>query len=185
MHLDAMGLKRQLSWSIIWTRLVTSPDYHHFSPDDVILASRLSLTITPPSTLRGWHLFAWAWALFATCALLVIGTELTIQWNYITNVQNIRTVGQLIPATIGVGGLARVVYSALFEEERNAEEKSWEERACIGQCKRNDDRRAWKEVGEGWKRVVRWLERRESMGLSVDGEKGKGKEKEKEDMMAA
>jgi hypothetical protein len=142
-----------------------------------MLASRLHLTVEPPSALRGWYLFAWAWALFVTCALLIIGTELTINWNYIHQVGNIKTVGQLIPATIGVGGLARVVYSALFEEERNAEEKSWEERACIGQCKRNDDRRAWKEIGEGWRRVVGWLERSDSMeiGVVVDGEKGKSK----------
>jgi hypothetical protein len=177
-HMHAIGPRRALTWSVIWGRLIRHPSYRHTLPEDMMLASRISLSVKPLKKLKGWALFGWAYILASTCVLLVIGTELTIQWNNIQNVQSLRTVGQLIPASIGVGGLVRVVYSALFESERNkAEEQRWDEMVCIGQCKRDNDRKAWKEVGEAWRKIVGWLERRESSALNLDDEKGKEKGK--------
>jgi hypothetical protein len=40
----------------------------------------------------------------------IIGIEMTLYWNSISNVYTINTTGQLIPFVIGLVGLAKVIY---------------------------------------------------------------------------
>ena len=63
----------------------------------------------PPS--RPVRSFIWPalWAL-GVWMLLVVSIELAIVWNHISSINNVRAIGQLIPATIGVGGLVRVIW---------------------------------------------------------------------------
>ena len=51
----------------------------------------------------------------------ILAIELTIRWNSITEVNTIKTTGQLIPFVIGIGGLFQVVYNIGKE---NAEKSS-------------------------------------------------------------
>jgi hypothetical protein len=162
-HLDALLWKRKASNSEMYRRALVNPAYKTLSPEDIALASRILLTTEPIGEPNRRHILTLAWALFSTCSLLVIGTELTIQWNYIKGVQTLTTVGQLIPAAIGIGGFLRVIYSALFEKG--------EEMDCLNRCKVMPKRNAWKEAGAAYKQAEQALERRRSL---------KGKEKEKE-----
>ncbi|RSL51125.1 hypothetical protein CEP54_011592 [Fusarium duplospermum] len=50
---------------------------------------------------------AWA-AFFVYC---VLGIELTLYWNGVTDVYSVRTTGQLIPLAIGACGLAQFLYA--------------------------------------------------------------------------
>lgn len=44
------------------------------------------------------------------CVELILSIELSIYWNHIGGMGNVGTPGQLIPAIIGIGGLAKVVW---------------------------------------------------------------------------
>jgi len=161
-HINAMHYAQVVTPPEALRRAVLHPLYKTISPEDISLASRILFVVKPRPPLTGWAKLGWAYGLFATCSLLVIGTELTIQWNYIQGVQNLRTVGQLIPAAIGIGGLARVIYSAIFEP--NAMEE-----LCLGRCKLKPRKIAWKEAGVAYERAVKALERSRDL-------KGKHKE---------
>lgn len=43
----------------------------------------------------------------------VIGIEMTLQWNHVTGVYTINSVGQLIPFVIGLAGFVKVIYEPL------------------------------------------------------------------------
>jgi hypothetical protein len=43
----------------------------------------------------------------------VIGIEMTLQWNHVTSVYTINSVGQLIPFVIGLAGFVKVIYEPL------------------------------------------------------------------------
>jgi hypothetical protein len=43
----------------------------------------------------------------------VIGIEMTLQWNHVTGVYSINSVGQLIPFVIGLAGFVKVIYEPL------------------------------------------------------------------------
>ncbi|KAK4241712.1 hypothetical protein C8A03DRAFT_40933 [Achaetomium macrosporum] len=53
-------------------------------------------------------------------SIIVAATELTIQWNNISGVNDVSTAGQIIPVIIAAGLVSRVVYVYLFEEEVDA-----------------------------------------------------------------
>jgi len=172
-HIHAMDYAQRVPKPAALRRAVISPLYHELSPEDISLASRILFVTKPRAPLTGWVKLGWAWALFATCSMLVIGTELTINWNYIADVQNLRTVGQLIPAAIGTGGLMRVIYSAIFEP--NAMEE-----LCLGRCKLRPRKVAWKEAGDAWEGAKgAWEKRKEEIEMRGKG-KDKGKEKDAE-----
>jgi len=164
-HIDAMNYAQLVPKPESLRRAVVHPLYHELHPEDITLASRILFVTKPRGPMTRWCKFGWAYALFMTCSMLVLGTELTINWNYIADVQNLRTVGQLIPAAIGCGGLLRVIYSAVFEP--NAMEE-----LCLGRCKLRPRKVAWKEAGDAWERVKEAWERRD-----LHGADGKGKEK--------
>ena len=48
---------------------------------------------------------------FLIIVILVIQIELTIVWNYVYEIQNFSSIGQLIPLIIGIGGLIKVCWS--------------------------------------------------------------------------
>jgi hypothetical protein len=167
-HIHSMGFCQRVPKPEALRRAVVHPLYHELSPEDIALASRILLVTKPRQPLTGWIKFGMAYVLFGTCSMLVIGTELTINWNYVANVQSLRTVGQLIPAAIGIGGLMRVIYTAIFEP--NAMEEF-----CLGRCKSKPRKLAWKEAGDAWVRVKAGWERKKAL---IPDSKGKQKEKE-------
>lgn len=47
----------------------------------------------------------------------ILAVELTLKWNDITDVNTIKSTGQLIPFVIGVAGLAKVLYDVYTEKQ--------------------------------------------------------------------
>jgi hypothetical protein len=143
------------SWPQVLLHAVRHPAYHRVSPEDIGLASRVLLTVGKPGKFKFQNYCAALFCWFSISSLLVIGTELAIQWNYITGVQNLRSVGQLIPASIGVGGFVKVTWSAFFEKQE-------EEHLCFGKCHGDHRRREWREACEMFERAEMAYERRMS-----------------------
>jgi len=103
---------------------------------------------------------------------LVIGTELAIQWNKISYVQTITSVGQLIPAAIGAGGLVKVLYTAIYEKDAEID-------LCFGRCHGVLRREVWKEASRNYeKAAIEWQRRRETESQE-DNDKGRNKVSEK------
>jgi hypothetical protein len=49
----------------------------------------------------------------ASIAMVILATELTMAWNKIQGVNDAKSVGQLIPLMIGVGGIGHVLLAAI------------------------------------------------------------------------
>jgi hypothetical protein len=161
-HMKALAHSRAHCWPEIWRRTLTSPGYKTLSSTDIALASRIHLTLHPIPPPPRWLSFAWGYTTFSTCSLLVIGTELTINWNGITGVQKLNTVGQLIPLSLGVGGLVQVVWSALFDKDAG-------EKLCFGKCHTTRRRQDWAEASELYRRAGEaWERRRRGEGLGKE-----------------
>jgi hypothetical protein len=150
-------------WPRVLLHAVRHPSYLRLSAEDVGLASRILLTTRKRGKFRFKNYCAVLFFWFTILSLLVAGTELAIQWNYITGVQNLRSVGQLIPAAIGIGGLAKVIYSALFEKEE-------EEHLCFGKCHGDHRRKEWREACEVFERAELAYERRMSPACLAQAE---------------
>jgi hypothetical protein len=152
-----LKLSRNNCWPEIWRRALTDPAYATLSSNDVALASRINLTLHPVPLIKKWQKFGVAYATFATCSLLVIGTELTINWNNIRQVQKLNTIGQLIPFTLGVGGLLKVVWSAVFDRDAR-------DSGCFGKCQAMKRRDEWSEASEAVERVqIAWEKKKEAI----------------------
>jgi hypothetical protein len=163
-HIQAIDHCRNAARIEIYRRAMIHPAYRILSPEDIALGSRVLITTNPRKmkVSRKAMIFL-AYVLFSTCSLLVIGTELTISWNYILNVNSLRTVGQLIPAAMGIGGLIQVIWSALFEKA--------EDEYCLNRCKLNERKALWKEAGDAYDSAIKALERsRDLRGKKVDTE---------------
>ena len=132
------------------------PAYKQVSSLDVSLVSRVQLSLhSQPPIPRSWLLLV-GYTTFCTCSLIVIGTELAINWNYITNVNYLDSVGQMIPFSLGVGGLIKVLWSALVERE--ADEK-W----CFGKCRSVRRRQLWIEASKMYETAEKaWEKKKES-----------------------
>ncbi|KAG9246536.1 hypothetical protein BJ878DRAFT_560315 [Calycina marina] len=58
-------------------------------------------------------------------AAVIAATELTIQWNSITGVNDLTLAGQLIPFLIGVAFVLRIVYVGFFKYEGGSYGQTW------------------------------------------------------------
>jgi hypothetical protein len=161
-HLQTVDHWRNAARIELYRRAITHPAYRTVSPEDIALASRVLITTNPRHMqVSKKIMLLLAYILFSTCSLMVIGTELTLQWNYVLNVDSLRTVGQLIPAAMGIGGLIQVIWSALFEND--------EEEFCLNRCKMKERRTLWKEAGEAYDAAIKALERsRDLKGKKID-----------------
>lgn len=145
-HASNQGQSCQLSKPGVIHRALTHPSYPNLDWRNVAILSRIHLTLNPPPPITKVRRLFHGWMLFGVCAVLVIGTELTIQWNYITGINNINSVGQLVPFTVGVGGLIKVCWSAVFDKEER--ESRWEDKCTVA-----EKVAPWMEAADGWKRV--------------------------------
>jgi len=116
--------------------------------------------LEPPKPPGKWWIFGRAYGTAASCILLVIGTELTIQWNYIHGVHQIGVVGQLIPFSLGVGGLLKVIFAAIFEKDAS-------EKWCYGKCRMIARRVEWEDAAETFALVQKVAAKKKE----VEGEK--------------
>jgi len=141
---------RKVSHARCMVRLLRDPAYKFSNSRDIVLASRILLTLTPPPKPARWQVISLGWAMFFACSVLVIGTELTIQWNDIQGVQNLSSVGQLIPFCVGVGGLVKVIWAAVMERDRREKDR-W---CYFGRCDAGEKRNEWKEAAEGFRQCT-------------------------------
>lgn len=159
-HAHNLGPRNRMSFPQCLTAAIRHPAYRAVrGSEDVVLASRFLITIEPPLEARKWVEISARLALFGACSVLIIATELTIQWNEISGVKELTNVGQLIPFCLGVGGLLKVLWSAVFERDRRDEE-----RFCYyGRCTSVHRMKYWKEASEAFRRCRDSYER--SQGL--------------------
>ncbi|TID15936.1 hypothetical protein E6O75_ATG08994 [Venturia nashicola] len=164
-HGSNLDYSRKTSYPQAILRALHHPSYTVLKSQDILLASRILLTNNPPPKPGKWTLISLGWATFAACSVLVISVELTINWNAIKGVNNLNTVGQLIPFCLGVGGLGKVLWAATMEKDRRDSE-----RVCYyGRCTSVSRRGEWKEVAEGWERCRVAFEREEIETLVEEG----------------
>lgn len=144
-HASTLRFACTLSYPKLMRLAIRHPAYRSMkSSKDIVLASRLILSteaVVKPT--RFWQL-AMGYAMLGACSVLVIGTELTIQWNKIQGVQNLRSVGQLIPFTLGVGSLLKIVWSAVAYRGVRADRFCYYE-YCANETRR---REVWEEAGK-------------------------------------
>ena len=92
--------------TLVFTALL-SPHHQTLTPVALCTAIALRTARLPATTPAHHHLQS------AVCTLvivvgLVLATELSIVWNGIRDMGDVGTLGQLVPAVIGIGGLAKV-----------------------------------------------------------------------------
>jgi hypothetical protein len=154
-HGRNLGLGRSTTYPELLTRALRNPNYRSSNSRDIALASRILLTLHPPPRPPRWMRLGLGWSTFGVCSILVIGTELTIQWNYINGVQDLSSVGQLIPFCLGVGGLLKVTWAAVMEQDRREVDR-W---CYFGMCNAANRKVIWKEVSEGFQKCIDAYER--------------------------
>ena len=134
-------------------RTLHHPLYPKIRALDIVLIARIRLTLSPPPAKPRRTTIFQSVAMFGACAVLIISTELTIQWNYITGIQSIDNVGQCIPFAVGVGGLLKVVYAAIFE-------RGTQETVCYGRCAAEERQKEWKEAAGAYQRAKDCMQKR-------------------------
>lgn len=104
---------------------LTSPDHLTVSPST--LSTYLALHKSSlPTHNRKWYYLPTAAFTFLITIGLILAIELGIRWNHIGDVQGLGTVGQLVPLILGVGGLAKVLWTRGSEGKcgRSGEEEA-------------------------------------------------------------
>lgn len=130
------------------------------------LVTRFHLAIHPPSRLSKIRMALLMWHYLSFGIMLAVSTELTIQWNYIKGIQNIGNVGQLIPMSLGIGGLLKVVWGGIMGDDE------WCGRKCATQRRMNK----WKDVGEALVRAQQAEEAQRQGKRSMTGSSDMKKE---------
>ena len=131
LHFLASGAIAPWKWPRIMNRVYEldkdskTPDWHHFT-----IASDLHLSqITTPNSTAKWAFAAAQQFIFI--ALLIVQIELTLVWNKVDGLQSLSSLGQLIPFTLGVGGLIKVLWgkACLVRRGNNGSAKGRDGRA--------------------------------------------------------
>ena len=127
----------------------------------LILIVRFRLALHPPGLPGKGRRLGEMWHFLSIGVMLAIGTELTIQWNYIKGIQTLKSVGQLIPMARGVGGFAKVIWGAFVGDEE------W----CGKRCKMEMKLRKWREIAEIWVEAKKaWAKERDKKSEDRKGE---------------
>ncbi|KAI9873282.1 MAG: hypothetical protein M1830_000584 [Pleopsidium flavum] len=121
-HIYALQLQPLLRYPWLLHRGLTDPLHSCQNWRTLATISNIRITRLPDKT-RKWYWIPSAIQTGVISIGLVLSIELTIGWNHISGVNQIGTVGQLIPFTLGIGGLVKVLWSWLQLRFRsNAEE---------------------------------------------------------------
>lgn len=115
-------------WPLIVNRMLelkatsTLPDWRAVAIASDIQLSQMPLTIST----RVWVYMAVQ--SFLIIAILIVQVELTTIWNSIDDIQNLSTVGELVPFILGVGGLAKVFWGKWCALRKGVKEEDEVER---------------------------------------------------------
>lgn len=120
-HIKSLCIFPLYSYGFMLEAALLSPLHKQVITKAVIPALALQKAQLPPhrpAQITVYH----AVASLTMCIELILNVELSIHWNRITGMGNIGAVGQLIPAIIGVGGLARVFWVWWSKGNRGAKD---------------------------------------------------------------
>ena len=110
LHMSALGQHPPWRWPRFLHRMYEvnqrqePPNWRLLAIASDIQLSQIPLTISP----KVWTFMAIDKLLIIIA--LIVQVELTIAWNHISGLQNLNTLGQLIPFILGVGGLLKVLW---------------------------------------------------------------------------
>ncbi|MCJ1258828.1 hypothetical protein MMC24_006662 [Lignoscripta atroalba] len=122
-YLKALQQHNEWRWPRFVDRMVqaekvcTPPDWHFLAIAADIQLSQMPLVISPG-----------VWVTMAANTVLInialiVQVELTIVWNRIDGLQNLTTVGQIIPFVLGVSGLVKVLWGKWTDIRKGISEK--------------------------------------------------------------
>ena len=121
-HISALQQHSNVRWPRLVNRMIelqmTSPPppWRLLCLASDIRLSQIPLTISA----RLWTFMAAE--TFLIIVALIVQVELTIVWNHMQGLQNLDTLGQLIPFIIGVGGLVQVLWKK-WKQVRSGEDE--------------------------------------------------------------
>ena len=124
----------------------SSPDW-----EAVAVASDVKLSQMPLIIPRRIWVFKIIQSLLII-VILVVQIELTIVWNRIQEIQNLSSIGQLIPLIIGIGGFTKVCWSKWRLLGRSGKEED-------GKVERTDS----SDYEEAMEKYLKWKKKREDL----------------------
>ena len=134
LHIYTFRMCPIFTYPLLLSNALLSPQ--HLTLSAPILSTFLSFhRASLPRENRKLHYVPSAIQTFLITIALVLVIELSIHWNHIQGVNGLGTVGQLVPAVLGVGGLVKVVWLWAMEKLSNKEEKA-EEEGQVNRCAR-------------------------------------------------
>ncbi|KAI4239782.1 MAG: hypothetical protein LQ352_007777 [Teloschistes flavicans] len=98
------------------------PEWRHLALASDIALAQIPLTITAKS----WVFEAVNKML--VLLVLIVQVEMTIRWNHIDDLKTLRSLGQLIPFILGVGGLVKVLWVKMVMVWKGRKEETEDER---------------------------------------------------------
>ena len=166
LHMVALGQHPPWRWPRFLHRMYQlnekrqPPHWHLLVLASDAQLSQIPLTITP----KVWTLMAME--NLAIVVVLIVQVELTIAWNHISGLQNLNTLGQLIPFILGVGGLLKVLWGKWCMVSKGIKETPSQDERYLGEYEAAIGRYLkWKEEVE--KEVIVTASRQERAGASA------------------
>ena len=133
-HIKSMCRYPLYSYFIMIETTLHHPYHKQTSPMTLLTTLAFHKARLPPRRPKPNVLFH-ASASLGMCFMLILGIELSIRWNSITELGNIGAVGQLIPAIVGIGGLIRTIWIWRSRGDTSEDEEDGvgrELRDCVG-----------------------------------------------------
>lgn len=109
-HIYALQLQPFYQYPRLLYRALTDTSHTRQKWHTLAVIADIRITRLPDKT-RKWYWIPSAIQTGFITVGLVLAIELTVWWNHISGVNQIGTVGQLIPLTLGIGGLVKVLWS--------------------------------------------------------------------------
>lgn len=111
-HIYALQSQPFYRYPWLLQRALTEPSHRDQNWRTLAVMTNIRFTRMPDTT-RKWYWVPSAVQGGVFIVGVVLSVELTLRWNGVTGVNQIGTVGQLVPFVLGVGGLIKVLWSWL------------------------------------------------------------------------
>lgn len=110
LHMIALGKHQAWYWPRLLHRMIELRELGQ-EPCWKLLAVASDVQLSQIPLHRSARIWAWmAVQSFIVIVILIVQVELTIVWNNISGLKSLRSLGQLIPFILGVGGLVQVLW---------------------------------------------------------------------------
>lgn len=129
LHIYALRTRPLSSYPLLLSNALLSPQHLTLSAPTLSTFLSFHRANLPYENEKHYYIPSAIQTFLVTIAL-VLTIELSIRWNHIQGVNNLGTVGQLVPAVLGVGGLVKVIWLWTIERVNHGEKKAEEEGAA-------------------------------------------------------